>query len=167
MKRRHVSILAAALIALSASPAAAQRSTGRAMADSTRAVALDSLSVTAKRRLLSLDGAYRQATDLNAALAAPTRVQGRRRSILVEGAMPTPSACWRVRGAGVRQGNDLMLNIEAQPWGTGCIDAMDAFTYKVTIRRLPAGTYRLRVVHTYRGGAVPSSLARDTTIAVQ
>lgn len=166
MRRRHIPIVTVALLALSVPPMAAQGATGRAPADSTRVVALDSLAVTTKRRLLSLDGAFRQATSL-AALDAPTGVQGRRRSILVEGAMATPSACWRLRGAGVRQGSDLMLNIEAQPWGTGCIDAMDAFTYKVSIRRLPAGTYRLRIVHTWRGGAVPSSLAMDTTVAVQ
>jgi hypothetical protein len=161
--------LLAAVLALAACVAApaATRSQSTTPDDSARVVELKALEVMAARGRLPVSGSFAQAMNRNAALSVPPGARAARRAIVVEGAMPTPSACWRLSGAGDRQGNEIVLNIEARPWGIRCLEVVEAFTYKVTIRRLPPGTYRLRVIHSYRGAVVPSSLAVDTTITVQ
>ena len=169
MTRRCAPLLAAMLLAACAAAPAAARAQSVQHAtpdDSARVVELKALEVMAARGRLPVSGAFRQAMNRNEALASPPKATGRRRSILVEGAMPTPSACWRLGGAGDRADSLIVLNIEARPYWSRCPDVVEAFTYKVTVRRLPPGTYRLRVIHSYRGVAVPSSLAVDTTIVV-
>lgn len=175
MRYRRAPQLAALLVlaacalapAVAHSQSAPSRARSGAQDDSARVVELEALEVMAARGRLPVSGAFRQAMNRNLALSTPPRATGRRRSILVEGAMPTPSACWRLSGAGDRADTLIVLNLEARPAWARCPDVVEAFTYKVTIRRLPAGTYRLRIIHSYRDGAVPSSLAVDTTVAVR
>ena len=166
MTPRRTPLLAAVLVLAACVAPAGARAQSATPDDSARVVELKALEVMAARGRLPVSGGFRQAMNRNAALATPPTARAARRSIVVEGAMPTPSACWRLSGAGDRADSVIVLNIEAREWGIRCLDVVEAFTYKVTIRRLQPGTYHLRVIHSYRGAVVPSSMAVDTTITI-
>ena len=154
---RRAGLLAAAAMLALAAPARAQGDT----------VPLKPLEVRSRRLPLAVTGAFLQAVDRNAALAAPVRASGRRRGIQVQGAMPTPSGCYRLSGAADRSLQLVILNIQARPTGEPCpADAgPEAFTYRVKVR-LPRGSYTLRVLHTYRYGRWEPRMALDTTVTV-
>jgi hypothetical protein len=131
-----------------------------------RAISLRPVVASRRPRRVDVTGVFRQVTPADSAVRETASAPGRR-SIVVEGALPTPSACYRLAGAADRIGNVVTLNVQARPTGDPCPDAPDALTYKMTARGLPPGSYTLRVLHTYRGDVWPPSLALDTTVAVR
>jgi hypothetical protein len=131
-------------------------------------VALRALEVTARRRRLDVIGDFRQMLPADSILAGPVTASGRQRGISVKGTFPTPSVCYHLAGAADRIGQVVMLNVEARPTGSDlCPDAEGAFTYSVTLRELPPGTYTLRVLHTFRNNAWEPEMALDTTVTVR
>ena len=154
----------AATRALAVGPGDTVAVTVRATAEPRR---LDPLVVSTPPRRLPIDGVYQ--TDITPALlAARTTGEGGRRNVTVRGAMPTPSACWRLSGGADRIGPLITLAVSARPTDADCPpDSPGSSTYKVTVRGIPPGTYTLRVVHTYRDEAWPRSLALDTTVTVR
>lgn len=129
---------------------------------------LDPIVVSTPPRRLSIHGVYDQVGVSPAFLATRATGEGGRHNVTVRGAMPTPSACWRLSGAADRIGPVITLAVNARPNGDACPpDSPGASTYKVTVRGIPPGTYTLRVVHTYRDEAWPRALALDTTVSVR
>jgi hypothetical protein len=155
----------AATRALDVGPGDTVAVTVRATAEPRR---LDPVVVSTPPRRLAINGVYEQTDITSAFLATRTTGEGGRRNVTVRGAMPTPSACWRLSGGADRIGPVITLAVNARPTGAACPpDSPGASTYKVTVRGIPPGTYTLRVLHTYRNDAVPRSLALDTTITVR
>jgi hypothetical protein len=161
VRRRAAALLA---VALSHPAVAAAQRPGR---DSANAVPLKPVEATARRRVLPVSGKFRPATD-SALLAAGlrTRVAGRWLSVTLEGMLPTPSPCYRLAGAADRTGQAVTINVEARPNGDLCSPAPTAFRYRLRVP-LPAGSYTLRVLHSYRHGAYPASVALDTAVTVR
>lgn len=156
----------AALLVLSLSlalPAHGQR-TGR---DPAGAVRLRPIEATARRRIVIVTGTFRQVRD-SATLAGgvPTRVSGGWLVIRAAGMLPSPSPCYRLAGAAERRGPAVTLNIEARPSGELCPPGATAFTYKLALRDMPPGEYRVRVLHSWRDRAYPAFVALDTTVTV-
>jgi len=123
-------------------------------------------SVTASTRPLRLpiSGAFIPAYPTDSLLAAErTRTEGGAGRVLVRGVMLTPTPCWRLAGGADRVGPLITLNIQARPSGERCPpDAVGATTYKVSLRRIPPGTYTVHVLHTYANDAVRPGVALDS-----
>lgn len=157
---RSLACLGAAIALACATPAAAH-----AQVDTTRVVQLKRLEVSARRRPLRVGGVFRQAMRRDSALAVPVRASGGRR-LVVEGAAPTPSACYRLAGAADRAGQDVIILVQARPAFSHCPDVPEVFTYKLSMR-LPPGTYTLHVLHGYRDERWPTVVALDTTVTIR
>ncbi|HET7462765.1 MAG TPA: carboxypeptidase-like regulatory domain-containing protein [Longimicrobium sp.] len=125
---------------------------------------LGAVTASTRPRRLPMVGVFTPVYPTDSLLAAErTRGEGGPARVIVRGVVPTPTACWRLAGAADRVGPLVTLNIQARPTGDPCpSDAVGASTYKVTLRRLPPGTYTLRVLHTYRAGAWQPSVALDS-----
>ena len=130
---------------------------------------LRGVTASTRPRRLPMLGVFTPVYPTDSLLAAErTRGEGEPGRVVVRGVMPTPTACWRLAGAADRIGPVITLAVEARPTDDPCPpDAVGASTYKVTLRRLPAGTYTLRVLHAYRDGVWQPSVALDTTVAVR
>jgi hypothetical protein len=111
---------------------------------------------------------YTPVTATDSLLALPTRADGGSGRVIVNGHVALPTDCYVLAGVAERLGSVLTLFLEARPSIDRCPPgAVGASRYKVIVRRLPAGTYTLRVVHTYRHDVWPSKMALDTTVTVQ
>lgn len=155
----------AATRALEVGPADTVPVTVRVTAEPRR---LDPVVASTRPRRLPLAGVYRQTDPTDSVLAIPVTAEGGAHGVVVRGAMVTPSNCWTLGGAADRIGPLITLNVHARLTAPGCPpDATGASTYKVTLRRIPPGTYVVRVLHTYRGDELPRSLALDTTVTVR
>lgn len=128
-------------------------------------VAVSGVTATTRPRLLPMAGVFTPVYPTDSLLAAErTRGEGGRGRVVIRGVMPTPTACWRLAGAADRIGPIITLAVEARPTDDPCPpDAVGASTYKVTLRRLPRGTYTVRVLHTYRGDVWQPGVAMDSS----
>jgi len=157
----------AALLVLLASVAGAARGQ-RVGRDSAHALPLQPIEASARRRGPRVDGKFRPVVDSTTlADGLPTRAAGQWLSLSAEGMVRTPSPCYRLAGAADRTGAVVTLNVQARPDGDLCPAAPAAFTYKVSLRGLPPGTYTFRVLHTFRDAAQPPAMALDTTVTVR
>ena len=127
-------------------------------------VQLRGVTATTQPRRLPMVGVFTPVYPTDSLLAAErTRGEGGPGRVTVRGVVPTPTACWRLAGAADRIGQLITLAVEARPTDDPCPpDAVGASTYKVTLRRLPPGTYTVRVLHTYRGDVWRPSVAMDS-----
>jgi len=129
---------------------------------------LAELTATARVRRPPVTGVYLPVTITDSLLALPIRAEGGRGRVLIKGQMATPSACDRLVGAAERRGSEIALFVLARPNDYPCPpDAPGASTYKVTVGSIPAGTYTVRVFHTYRDDVWQPRMALDTTVTVQ
>ncbi|HEU4560405.1 MAG TPA: carboxypeptidase-like regulatory domain-containing protein [Longimicrobium sp.] len=128
------------------------------------AVGLRALTATTRPRRLPMLGVFTPVYPTDSLLAAErTRGEGGPGRVVVRGVMATPTACWRLAGAADRIGQLITLAIQARPTDDPCPpDAVGASTYKVTLRRLPPGTYTLRVLHVYREEVWRPGVALDS-----
>lgn len=87
---------------------------------------------------------------------------------VVRGTMSTPTPCHRLSGTVQRAGETVTLTISAAADPDAvCIQSIGAIPYTATVRGLPAGTYALRVLHTYPGTGWPTATALDTRVTAR
>lgn len=86
----------------------------------------------------------------------------------VRGVMSTPNPCHRLSGAVERAGSTVTLRVSAtaDP-DVMCIASIGSIPYTAAIRGLPAGSYTLRVVHTYPGTGWETATALETQLTVR
>jgi hypothetical protein len=130
-------------------------------------VELNGVTATVRGRRIPVKGVFRVAAEAPSATDHVSVTAGER-SLVARGKLPTPTLCYQLAGAAVRSGQLLTLVVEARPNGDICgASAGTAFTYRMTVKRLQAGTYALRVLHAFRGAATEPTVALDTTVTVQ
>jgi hypothetical protein len=100
---------------------------------------------------------------------APTGVSARGEAgrIVVTGRMETPDPCRRVAGTAQRSGAEVTLRMEAHREGEMCTQVISAFAYDAAVQGLPAGTYRLRVVHAYPGTGWETQTVLEESVQVR
>ena len=82
---------------------------------------------------------------------------------VVRGTMSTPTPCHRLSGTVQRTGETVTLTVSAaSDPETMCIQSIGAIPYTATVRGLPAGSYTLRVLHTYPGTGWETATALET-----
>ena len=92
--------------------------------------------------------------------------RGDRGAVKVTGALSTPTPCYTLSGEVRRDGQIVTLTVEARATDGMCVQSIGAFAYDATLRGLPAGTYTLRVIHTYPGTGWETRPALDTAVTV-
>jgi len=98
----------------------------------------------------------------------PSTAQGAAGGAVVRGTMSTPTPCHRLSGTVQRAGETVTLTISAAADPDAmCVQAIGAIPYTATVRGLPAGSYALRVLHTYPGTGWPTATALDTRVTAR
>lgn len=87
-------------------------------------------------------------------------------AVAVTGALSTPTPCYTLSGSARRDGGVVTLTVEARATDGICVQSIGAFSYEATVRGIAAGSYTLRVIHTYPGTGWETRPALDTTITV-
>lgn len=95
------------------------------------------------------------------------RVTGGAGRITVEGRLSAPDPCRKVTGALEGSGTDLTLRVSVAATEGVCAQMIAAFGYTGALTRLPPGTYRLRVVHTYPGTGWETRTVADERVTVR
>ena len=87
---------------------------------------------------------------------------------VVRGTASTPTPCHRLTGAVARAGETVTLTVSAAADPDAmCIQSIGSIPYTATIRGLPAGSYTLRVLHTYPGTGWETATALDTRVTAR
>jgi heat shock protein HslJ len=87
---------------------------------------------------------------------------------VVRGTMSTPTPCHRLTGAADQSGSTVTLRVSAAADPDAmCIQSIGSIPYTATLRGLPAGSYTLRVVHTYPGTGWETATALETQITAR
>lgn len=91
--------------------------------------------------------------------------QGAAGGAVVRGTVSTPTPCHRLTGAVQRAGETVTLTVSAAADPEAmCIQSIGSIPYTATIRGLPAGSYTVRVVHTYPGTGWETATALETRV---
>lgn len=125
---------------------------------------LDPLTVTGRARRLKVDGRFYETPD---SVHARVNVVGQRRSIRARGSFPTPDVCHQLSGHAHRVQSVITLTVQARGPGELCPTAGGGFVYDVTVRRLPPGTYTVRVLYTFQDDVREPAVVLDTTVDVR
>lgn len=131
---------------------------------STAAHRLEPITVTGRPRRLNAVGLFYETPD---SVSARARAVGQPRSIRVRGSFPTPHLCYHLSGNADRRESLITLTVQARGKSELCAQATGGFVYDVTVRRLPPGTYALRVLHTFQDDALRPVMVLDTSVTVQ
>jgi hypothetical protein len=91
--------------------------------------------------------------------------QGAAGGAVVRGTVSTPTPCHRLTGAVQRAGETVTLTVSAAADPDAmCIQSIGSIPYTATVRGLPAGSYTLRVLHTYPGSGWETATALETRV---
>lgn len=91
--------------------------------------------------------------------------QGSAGGAVVRGTASTPTPCHRLTGAVQRAGETVTLTVSAAADPDAmCIQSIGSIPYTATVRGLPAGSYTLRVLHTYPGTGWETATALETRV---
>jgi hypothetical protein len=131
---------------------------------SATALRLDSVTVTARARRLKTVGIFYETLD---SVNARVHVVGQSRSVRARGSFPTPNRCYQLSGNADRTQNIITLTVQARGRSDLCVAETGGFVYDVTVRRLPPGTYTVRVLHAFQDGVREPAMVRDTTVTVR
>lgn len=124
---------------------------------------LEPVTATARPRRLKVVGLFHETTDT---VIDRARVVGESRGVRVRGSFTVPHLCHHLSGNADRRGSVITLTIQARARSELCEAGTGAFYYNVTARRLPPGSYTLRVLHTFQGEGREPVTVLDTTVAV-
>jgi hypothetical protein len=98
----------------------------------------------------------------------PSTAEGAAGGAVVRGTVSTPTPCHRLRGTVQRAGETVTLTIAAAADPDAmCVQAIGAIPYTATVRGLPAGSYTLRVLHTYPGSGWETATALETRVTAR
>lgn len=87
---------------------------------------------------------------------------------VVRGTIGTPTPCHRLAGAVERAGETVTLRVSATADPDAmCIQSIGSIPYTATVRGLPAGSYTLRVLHTYPGSGWETATALETRVTAR
>jgi len=88
-------------------------------------------------------------------------------SVAVRGTITTPDPCYRLSGAAAQEGRTLTLTVTARPGEGMCVQTIGTLGYDATLRGVAAGSYTLRVVHTYVGTGWETQTAMTREVEVR
>lgn len=87
---------------------------------------------------------------------------------VVRGTISTPTPCHRLSAAAQRAGETVTVTVSATADPDAmCVQAIGAIPYTATVRGLPAGSYALRVQHTYPGTGWPTATVLETRVTAR
>jgi hypothetical protein len=125
---------------------------------------LDAVTVTGRPRRLKAHGRFYETTD---SVNARVQVVGQRRSFRARGSFPTPHLCYHLSGNAHRVESVVTLTVQARGEAELCAAATGGFVYDVTVRRLPPGTYTVRVLYTFQDDVREPVMVLETTVGVR
>lgn len=125
---------------------------------------LDAVTVTGRPRRLGVLGRFYETPD---SVVGRVSVVAEPRRIRARGSFPTPHLCYHLSGNADRRASLITLTIQARGKSELCAAATGGFVYDVTVRRLPPGTYTLRVLHAFQDGVRAPAMVLDSTVTVQ
>jgi hypothetical protein len=104
----------------------------------------------------------RAATEGDATLTAT----GGTGTVAVRGSLSAPNPCHVLTGTAAREGRTVTLTVASRASGNPCIQSIGTLGYDATLAGLEAGTYSLRVVHTYPGTGweTKTALTKDVQV---
>lgn len=88
-------------------------------------------------------------------------------SVTVRGTISTPNPCYALSGAAASEGRTLTLTVTARSNAEVCVQSIGTLGFDATLRGVPAGSYTLRVVHTYVGTGWPTETALTQEVQVR
>ncbi len=88
-------------------------------------------------------------------------------TVTVGGTVSTPNPCHTLSGAAAREGSTLTLTVTARSNADMCIQSIGSLGFDATLRGVPAGSYTLRVVHTYPGSGWETKTAMTQQVQVR
>jgi hypothetical protein len=88
-------------------------------------------------------------------------------SVTVRGTISTPNPCFALSGAAASEGRTLTLTVTARSNAEVCVQSIGTLGYDATLRGVPAGSYTVRVVHTYVGTGWPTQTAATHEVQVR
>lgn len=96
------------------------------------------------------------------------RAEGGGGTVVIRGVATTPNPCHKLAGTVERSGGRVTVRISAtvDP-EVMCIASIGAIPYTATVRGLPAGSYDLRVEHTYPGTGWDTASVLETQVSVR
>jgi hypothetical protein len=98
---------------------------------------------------------------------APDGATGGTGTVAVRGTISTPNPCYALSGTAAREGSTLTLTVSARSNAEVCIQSIGTLGYDATLRGVPAGSYTLRVVHTYVGTGWETQTAMTQQVQVR
>jgi len=98
---------------------------------------------------------------------APDGATGGTGTVAVRGTISTPNPCYALSGTAAREGNTLTLTVIARSTAEVCIQSIGTLAFDATLRGVPAGSYTVRVVHTYGGTGWETKTAMTQQVQVR
>ncbi|HEX5870909.1 MAG TPA: hypothetical protein VFY65_10855 [Longimicrobium sp.] len=96
------------------------------------------------------------------------RAEGGGGTVVIRGVATTPTPCHKLSGTTERSGSTVTVRISAAADPEMmCIASIGAIPYTATVRGLSAGTYELRVEHTYPGTGWETAAVLQTQVTVR
>ena len=96
------------------------------------------------------------------------RAEGGGGTVVIRGVATTPTPCHKLAGTTERSGSRVTVRISAtSDPDVMCIASIGAIPYTATVRGLSAGTYDLRVEHTYPGTGWETASVLQTQVTVR
>ena len=98
---------------------------------------------------------------------APDGATGGTGTVAVRGTVSTPNPCYALSGTAARDGSTLTLTVTARSTAEVCIQSIGTLAFDATLRGVPAGSYTVRVVHTYGGTGWETKTAMTQQVQVR
>ncbi|HEY0151200.1 MAG TPA: hypothetical protein VGB92_04320 [Longimicrobium sp.] len=97
----------------------------------------------------------------------PDGATGGTGTVAVRGTISTPNPCFALSGTATREGSTLTLTVSARSTADMCIQSIGTLAFDATLKGVPAGSYTLRVVHTYGGTGWETKTAMTQQVQVR
>jgi hypothetical protein len=88
-------------------------------------------------------------------------------TVAVRGTVSTPNPCYALSGTAAREGSTLTLTVTARSTAEVCIQSIGTLAFDATLRGVPAGSYTVRVVHSYGGTGWETKTAMTQQVEVR